>query len=944
MLKKLLNLNLLGYALFWSWHGIYLLFLFAGYTPLVAVQLFQGISEGWLQWQFAIFALVLYVVPIVGIIWGATRFRRQPRRLLLLGYGVEAPILVFTLLRFFAIRQTTPLIWLVFGGLGLGFAALLWQVLVKPAALHPALRIVRQVGLAFFLPFCIYAAVLVAFYALPLLPLLFRAVWDTAQYLFTHLTEFWRLVPVLPNVLIGGLFFTYTMTLLAGLPVLLPIIAVRTWRWNWQSLLTPAARRTALGLSGGVLLLWAVATGLAARQPQTAAFAALKDTPANLAAAQTVAAQQTQIRAGLLNSYLARFRYVGVLGQGVDIQSIYAQAFSDGTNDTAFAGVQQAFDVWISPFLYHSPVAVPVSDVWNDSFSTDSDKAAALYQRFFDQPINQAERAAIVQAARTTWDTAQARDAWQAVDEREVHLETQALQITEHGDWASVTLAESYRNITPNREEVVYYFSLPESAALTGLWLGNTPDRSQSFAYVVAPRGAAQQVYQEQVQVQRDPALLEQIGPRQYRLRAYPIEPPIFDWDMNGYRTTTIEAQQLYLWLSYDVLLQGSAWPMPQLAEKRNLFWDNKSVRTVNGATFHSENWLPSSVPANSPGIPQPKRVDFPNGQSVLATPLQKDPDTQALATAKIAVILDRSGSMANQTAALQDALHQLQLAHEKGMHLDLYLSAAAVRGEPASRAPWQSEPQVDKLFFFGGQHPAELLAQFAELRGTDRYDALLVLTDAGGYELGESPVALPDLSAQPVWFVHLGGLPLGYDDATLAAMQASGGSATDSLPTALAQIALRLAQPDSASTLLDGYYWQVLPTEQLSQSDLKALPLSDGFVTFAARRLLLAAFASNAGQLAELKTLDALHAIAVRYHIVTPYSSMLVLVNEQQKERLEALSQGADRFEREVEQVGETLPEVSGVPEPHEWLLLALAAVGLIWYWRSWRVRHLPA
>ena len=43
-----------------------------------------------------------------------------------------------------------------------------------------------------------------------------------------------------------------------------------------------------------------------------------------------------------------------------------------------------------------------------------------------------------------------------------------------------------------------------------------------------------------------------------------------------------------------------------------------------------------------------------------------------------------------------------------------------------------------------------------------------------------------------------------------------------------------------------------------------------------------------------------------------------------------------ADRFQREVEDVGETAPDpvnVTGVPEPEEWLLLALAAALLAWY-----------
>jgi hypothetical protein len=69
---------------------------------------------------------------------------------------------------------------------------------------------------------------------------------------------------------------------------------------------------------------------------------------------------------------------------------------------------------------------------------------------------------------------------------------------------------------------------------------------------------------------------------------------------------------------------------------------------------------------------------------------------------------------------------------------------------------------------------------------------------------------------------------------------------------------------------------------------------------------------------------LDGLHAIVIEYGIVTLYSSMIVLVTEQQEQLLKDAESRADRFEREFEQVGETQLSVTGVPEPHEWLLMA--------------------
>jgi hypothetical protein len=84
---------------------------------------------------------------------------------------------------------------------------------------------------------------------------------------------------------------------------------------------------------------------------------------------------------------------------------------------------------------------------------------------------------------------------------------------------------------------------------------------------------------------------------------------------------------------------------------------------------------------------------------------------------------------------------------------------------------------------------------------------------------------------------------------------------------------------------------------------------------------------------------------LAKETNIVTPYSSMIVLVTSTQQKRLEQLEQSDARFEREYEPVGETVPlnplPLGGVPEPHEWLLLGLAAAFLIYYTYTKKFAH---
>ena len=139
----------------------------------------------------------------------------------------------------------------------------------------------------------------------------------------------------------------------------------------------------------------------------------------------------------------------------------------------------------------------------------------------------------------------------------------------------------------------------------------------------------------------------------------------------------------------------------------------------------------------------------------------------------------------------------------------------------------------------------------------------------------------------------------------------------------------------------MDGYLWTVLLTDAanatlLPDIELAVLAADDPFAALAARRLVLAEMQRNRGSIDQLETLDYLHALAVNYEIVTPYSSMIVLVEANQQRLLNKLSDLDDRYQREVEALGDTTPKspvpLAGVPEPHEWLLMALVAALLVY------------
>jgi putative PEP-CTERM system integral membrane protein len=247
------------------------------------------------------------------------------------------------------------------------------------------------------------------------------------------------------------------------------------------------------------------------------------------------------------------------------------------------------------------------------------------------------------------------------------------------------------------------------------------------------------------------------------------------------------------MWLAWKELAEGDAWPLPHLAYKRNVYWDGSTERTVNGEPVEvdEEAWLPDSIPASEAVTPATHRVDLPGGQTVLAIPAGKSELPPLPDSLRLAVVVDRSASMQDLSDELAAAMSRLKGLSTPENPVDVYLTASPYRGEDPSRVPIETLDPAS-ILFFGGQNAAELIAQYEALRGDNRYD--LVLTDGTGYELGASEieVAVPDT---PVWLVHLGGsIPMGYDDATLQAIQASGGGVTGDVETALARLAVTKA------------------------------------------------------------------------------------------------------------------------------------------------------
>lgn len=918
----------MAHLIFWTWNSLFLSVAIFGLIPFLLIEMFRDAREGILPWSLVATVTGMIAVPFVATAVGAFALRRKPGALLRFFFGVEAPAFMLALGRVFLVRELNEGVIFVLFIFALGGAAM--AISIFSAKKRPILDLI--LGTAAFAA-GVYASILIAFYAIP-------AAGYTLAWLFRF--ETWRDFFTLPvrsvlGLLVGGLFVA-SLAYFAAMPVALITLFVGRFVETARVFSARYGRsKTALIFTAALV---AITAGffLSNRQPHLNAFALLDKDPRTDAERRALLEQSDAIRAGLLNAYLAKHRYTAATGGATHVRDMWEGLF--GLSRESATAVQNFYEAWMGPWVYRGK-------------SEDRAKAAELYARFFDGNIQRREKASILRAIETTWDRSSREAGLLDEGDRKVHVVRQELNVVEHGDHAAVEIHELYENETHDQQEVFYAFSLPSSAVLTGLYLGDTAERDRRFPFVVAPRGAAQSVYKAEVQRRVDPALLEQVGPRQYRLRAFPVPPK----------------GVLHMWMSYEVLIDDGAIPLPQLAEQRNVYLDHRTERSVRAMPMAIEDdtaWFPKSLAAEHATPPRAHVVELAPHVVLRAAPIDLA-GWKAKRYLRYAVVLDRSRSMEKHKEELAAAFEWLRAAE---VRFDLYLTSAKSRGEEPLLIEDASRFDPRETLYFGGQQTREMLDQMKALAGDRTYAAILVLSDEGSYELAtdatnsarattpanatnsarettpanatnSAPANTSDTdrptSAASLWIIHLGGtLPAAYDDALLDAIEETHGGVTSDLRRAFATIAYRDIRPHTV--LEDGYAWYV--TEPLSPEETS----ERSFASLAARQWIRTQTKSlNASEL------DRVHGIAKRFGIVTPYSSMLVLVNDAQRQLLAEREQQADRFEREVETGEESFsspsggfPSLTATPEPHEWALFTVLIMVAIFLRRekkrTWR------
>ena len=896
------KINLLRHFLFWSWNIIFVAFIYFGFMPIIGSHLIYGLEMGTINNDFIVFFLVILLVPILSSILGFIHLRSDSKKLLFLMYGFELPLLFLSFFRVFFLRDTTPGVIYFLLSFTIGSAFLLLNLSKKKDRGDDWFNLSGNTILLWcgLWVFCFLV------FLLP--PTAWKILFGAKQMLLAvgnmSLAQIFSTILSFFFVFLGAIFFLYTSTLFVFFPFMYVSISIKSWYLKIRSL-DSNKRKLGIVTSSLVLILNTGILYILSSQNHSEILSRLDQFDDSEKEKKWLVENESEIRKSLLNIYLSPYRYMGDETLTTFIQELYAKTFNVDRSSTQW--IQKLFNIVASPLIYKGT---------GDGMSRDQANSEKHYKYFFDAEIQERERPSIRHAVQATYSREQIDAGLINIGQERVFLESQHINIEENGEWSTLELMETYLNPYSSPEEVYYSFYLPQGAVIAGLWLSDTPEKK--YEYQVASRGAAQKVYKQIVRTGADPALIEQVGPQLYRLRVFPILP-------NGIRKKDL--RKMYMWLKVKMMKNNDKeWELPIVTEKRNIYWNNKTEIKLNGVNYtrKEDEWLPKSVPylSSSKVISQ----DFQVRDRVISVGSH---ESLKYINSKIAVVVDTSFSLRKYDYEIKRYLKEI------GSLGDYDLYTYDYRGMLYKI----EKKQLNKRDFFGSVDSKLLLKELAtdEVFKSERYDQLIVLTDKTSFlekENNEDKVFIN----HAVWFAMIDGrLPRVSGDNLMDNFYKNGGGVTSNLSQLMTNIKYQSIKSidNDIISITDRYIWK----SKKAKSRAKELG-SNQINSFAAQEFIKKEMSLK--EKLEIRELDKLQFVAKEASIVTPYSSMIVLVDDLQKQLLKNAEKENSRFHRDEETGKELLSspkapfEVTAVPEPEEWALIIIAMCILLFHVRK--------
>ncbi len=994
IIKKIFSGNL-SHVIFWGYNLIYLIFIvlivlnilgstFGTRPSLTEILTFGGAFPTNLLVMIYGFILTPFITMGLGYF---TKLRKEPQNLIKLFFGFEIPLMGLMLIRIIFLREVSPVVWLFFLGIFLSVVGLLVHMFrpnIRSKIKLTLLMLSQQIALV-----VAGYAFLLAFFFLPVIVAFMLKDSIGIRYIFRGLFDTLFSVGLLQFLLY--LFFILIFLLTVSFFTLGPIGAVIVFWSNCRSLYkrlvddfglnySRLARYGASGLYILVIILLSIQVNANSYANIITSYRNANTFEDRQQIAKQIIDRQNEIRGGLTSSYLAQYRYLSD-----EKMNLLQQGYKNelGTSESTAQSIQQLFNSLALPFIYRG------------AFEEDIKQSSENYKELFDNSIQKGELDTILKTLQSTNTQDTLKAGILDASKKTVKLVSRTVKVTSQNDGllATVSVEEEYENISSRDPQEVYYeFSLPDNAVITELKLGPdleiganaadkpvssqtpvsqspqpqssinpTPTPAKIDNAVVAPKGAAGTTYERQIFRRTDPALLAQVGPQQYKLRIFPI--PAKGWTLEG-RPTTLPQKNQKVRYSYITQVSSQGVPLPSISEQRNVFIDGgtKITHSING----KDNYIPTNTAGDPRFItlqqPLPCSTNTFESQTAAGTvifiPHSVNPALSRFYTCQngfsqanrtisgqhIALLLDTSYS--NDQKDLSKYLNEnfpvLTLLRNNTVDL-YYFNDKISRGMPLTEEVLNKGLQVINL---GKTDRAGAIASLPQ-----NYNLILMVTDDSIFDA--KPEGKTILTNAPIYIIEPQGKIPPYNDVLTNAVVQSNGEVVESGTEAVNNYwqMLQLGSLNQIGTIMDtnelgtwvllnkggqdAFLASLKPQVVDSQSPLNLL---------AQKRVIMESMREAGQSITSLDFLDKIHQMSQQSFIVSPYSSMIVLVTEEQKRQLAEAAKQNNRYQLDLdtgeEQLGDPsgkgILEIGAVPEPHEWLLMITGFFLLVYLYRG--------
>lgn len=984
-LRIMKKIQILFSATFWVYHTIYLL-AFAFFVPTLIgeiqnqKELIEFLTLGGDQpLNLVMMVYIFFLLPLFTIIFSfVTKIYKIPKKLLMIFFGAEIPLMMLALIRIFIFREITPVMWVFIISIALSIVGLFSYLFIpKVQTKTKQLMLLFSQEVALLIASYVF---LLFFFFLPIILALFLQMLNNFNIFsfIDMLINPFRTGNIIASIFFIFLAFLYFSTVFAF--AISPIGGFIVYWSTYKNIYKKVTERfgkqytliSQILFGAGFILLivflsfqtnpfWYTKNLNIYKKAQT--FEKQKEI------AEKLYSKDSLIKESLVRAYLASYRYLTDEKMNL-LKFGYANQLQ--ASDETAQNIQKLFNNVALPFVY------------TGRFEEDVIKAAEDYKELFDNSIQVGEKAEIIKSLKATNTNDSIKAGLLDRENTSVLLVNRQVNVTPYNNdlFAKVTIEEEYENVTKRQQEVYYEFFLPENAVPTELVLGpdlqfgtlepvpsSTPTQAisnlptpttssiipkptvvkkQVDTATIAPKGAAQLTYDEQIRIRIDPALLEQTGPRQYKLRVFPIPAKGFtfdQWKKIDYAKGEKDIRQKVRF-SYITIRTKDGIPLPIITDRRNVF-SNNNTKT---ATYVAGN--PVTVKRDANVIPLSSdfvcSTDTIQQQTVLGTALFIPHKANAILTndfscdtqfsnaekrikdKKIALLLDVSYSTKGQNwkDVLENQFPIEQLITDN--IIDVYFFTNKVSQK--MRLTKETLTNLDMIRFGKTDRTNALLSI------KDPYDALFMVTDDSTFDEKHKDIQVR--TKIPTYIIHTENIPAYSEGLTSFVLQTNGKvfeNGWDAITHLWLTDKLK-GQKQVVLGITDFGTWILI-----DQNTAKTTSSPVG--QLATKQLLYYRVSQTpSSTLTSLTFLDQMQSISQASSIVTPYSSMIVLVTEQQKRDLQEALRLNNRFSADINlsddglfnPSGSGIMEVSSVPEPHEWVLMITAGFLIFVFYRK--------